>query len=229
VGRYFQYEIKLYGNENFESPELYAGIELNYYKAQTFTVFFQPIDLDINTDEYVASIHITHEATIPNTSIINYGYTQFNSTDIEDYSSITRSLIVPDRHTILLTRYNELFLTQDYITYTAINGQWPHNANIQVYRVNDDIPKGQLVNSSEYASNNKEGTITFYNGQDKKDQFVLCIDLDPVFRFLCNVTNYGPEAAFIDHIGLIYNITKRIPVDSEGNIIHTPISKRIDS
>ena len=206
---------------------MYAGIELDYYKAQNFTVFFQPIDLDMNTDEYVASIHITHEATIPDASSIEYGYTQFNSTDIEDYSGVTRPLITPDRHTILLTRYNELFLTQDFLTYTAINGKWPDNVDIEVYRVNDDIPNGELVDASLYASNNKEGTIIFVNAQSETDQFVLTVALSPCFRFLCKVINYGTEGATIDHIGLIYNITKRIPVDLAGNIIHNSISRRM--
>ena len=37
----------------------------------------------------MASIHITHEATIPATSIISYGYTQVDSIDPEDYYDIT--------------------------------------------------------------------------------------------------------------------------------------------
>ena len=226
-GRYFQYQIRLYGNENFESPSLQAGAEICYYSVQSFTVFFQPVDLDINDDEYVASIHITHQATIPNTSTITYGYSQFNTTEIEDYYGITQPLITPDRQTIILTRYNETFLTEDSKTYTAINGRWPSQASIEVYRVNSLTPKGELIDPSTYAANSNDGTITFYNVQAPTDTFVLCVYFDPVFRIICNVMNYGPETITIDHIGVLYNITKRIPRDSDGNIIHTPINERI--
>lgn len=217
----------LYGNENFESPALFAGIEMCYYKVQTFTVFFQPVDLDINSDEYLASIHITHKATIPDTSSINYGYAQFDTTNIEDYYGVTQPLITPDRHTIILTRYNEMFLTQDYKTYTAINGRWPDEASIEVYRVNSETPKGELIDPSTYGVNSNNGTITFNNTQRSTDTFVLCIQFDPAFRIICNVENYGPEAVVIDHIGVLYNITKRIPKDVYGNIIHTPINMRL--
>jgi hypothetical protein len=225
-GRYFQYQVHLCGNENFESPELYAGLNLCYYVVQTFTVFFQPVDLDINTDEYLASIHITHKATIPPTSIINYGYAQFNSTDIIDYASVTRPWITPDRHTIILTRYNELLLTSNYQKYTAINYGWPEGAQVEVYRVNKTNVVGELISPTEYAINNKTGEITFYNSQSKDDKFVLCVYFDPVFRIICNVINYGPDPVIIDHIGVLYNVTKRIPTVNNG-IIHTSISERL--
>jgi len=228
-GRYFQYQLHLYGNENFESPEIYAGLTLCYYKVQNFTVFFQPIDLDLNTDEYVASIHITHKAFIPPTSTITYGYSQFDTTNINDYASVTSPWITPDRHAIILTRYNELFLTEDYQTYTAINGGWSDLATISIYRVNNTSLSGELVNSNEYAVNNKNGEITFYNIQNKNDKFVLCVNFDPVFRIVCNVVNYGPEPVSIDHIGLLYNISKRIPTDQNGNIIHTPVNMRLSN
>lgn len=225
--RYFQYQIHLYGNENFETPELNAGMTSYYYKAQTFTVFFQPVGLDINTDEYLASIHITHKGNIPSTSVINYGCAQFNTINIEDYSQTTRSLVTPDRHSIMLTRYNEMFLPYNLLSYTAINGGWPDQAFFDIYRVNNSYPEGVLVDPSEYAANNKNGRITFYNVQRTEDKFVLCVAFDPEFRILCNVVNYGPEAIIIDHIGILYNVSKRIPRNSKGIIIHTPISERL--
>lgn len=225
--RYFQYQIHLYGNENFESPELYAGITAYYYRVQYFTIFFQPVGLDINTDEYLASIHITHKGTIPGTSLINYGCAQFDTLNMEDYSSTTRPLITPDRHTIMLTRYNELFLPYNLLSYTAINGGWSDQARFEIYRVNNSYPEGELVSSSEYAINNKTGRITFYNIQRAEDKFVLCVYFDPEFRILCNVVNYGPSPIIIDHIGVLYNVSKRIPINSQGNIIHTPINARI--
>lgn len=225
--RYFQYQVKLFGNETYDSPEINSGLKLDYYKAQTFTVFFQPIDLDINYDEYLSSIHITHKASIPSTSSINYGYTQFNSVDIEDYASVTRPWITPDRHTIILTRYNEKTITKNYKKYTAINGGWASGAIVEVYKVNSNNLSSQLMPSSEYSINNKTGDITFFNTQNKSDVFIICIYFDPAFRLVCNTFNYGPEVISIDHIGVMYNIGKRIPTLNNGNIIHTPISERI--
>jgi hypothetical protein len=227
LGRYFQYQIQLFGNEFFESPQLYTGATLNYFKSQSFITFFQPIDLDINSDEYLASIHITHEATIPETSEIDYGFVQFDSVNVDDYSGVTRPAITPDRHSIILTRYNERFLTNDRQTYTAINGRWSDEAEIEIYRINEAAPNGFLVDPSEYSVNSNTGQIKFVNIQDEDDDFVICIYFDPTFRILCSIRNYGPEAAFIDHIGLLYNVTKRIPRDSDGSIIHTPIDERV--
>jgi hypothetical protein len=226
VNRYFQYQVKLYGNENFETPYITSGVIMEYYKTQVFSVFFQPINLDINTDQYVASIHITHTGSIPDTSTINYGFAQFNTTDINDYSSTTRPSITPDRHTILLTRYNEVFLTQDHQTYVAINGGWPDSATVEIYRVNDTNVLGELVDPSTYAINNKDGKVTFYNVRSSDDTFVLCVNFDTVFRIIMNAVNYGSNSAIIDHVGIMYNVTKRIPTDSLGNIIHMPINMR---
>jgi len=227
IGRYFQYQVKLYGNELFETPYITAGATIDYYKAQTLSVFFQPVEVDIDTDQYVASIHITHTGSIPETSIVNYGFSQFNTTDINDYYGTTSPFITPDRHTILLTRYNETFLTQDYQTYTAINGGWPDSAAVEVYRVNDTSVLGELIDPTTYAINNRDGKITFYNVRSSNDMFVLCVNFDSVFRIIMNAINYGPDSAIIDHIGIMYNVTKRIPKDSLGNIIHTPINTRI--
>jgi len=217
----------LYGNSNFESPSVTSGIKLDYYKSQTFSIFFQPVDLDINSDEYLASIHITHEAKVPDTSEIKYGYAQFDTTNPYDYYGVTQPLITPDRHSFILSRYNELFITEDYKTYTAINGKWNSSATIEIYRVNDSNTSGELVDPETYAVNSDEGKITFYNVQGELDKFVLCVYFDPAFRILCEVKNYGPDAAFIDHIGILYNTTKRIPRDINGSIIHSPISERL--
>ena len=206
---------------------MYSGIETTYYQHQSFTTFFQPNELDINTDEYLATIHITHKADIPSTSTVRYGYTQFDSVNYEDYYSTTRPLIIPDRHTIILTRYNEKFLTEDKQTYTAINGGWNQTATIEVYKINDAIPNGQLVDPTIYAPNNIIGSIKFNNIQNEDDEFVLCVYFDPSYRILCDVTNYGPNYVVIDHIALLYNVSKRITRDNAGNIIHIPIEKVI--
>jgi hypothetical protein len=227
VARYFQYEVRFFGSENFESPSLTAGATLVYYKVQNFVVFFQPTDLDLNSDEYLGSIHITHEATIPDTSSVHYGVAQFDTTNIDDYSSNVRQDVTPDRHSIQLTRYNELFLTSDRRTYTAINGAWSAEGTMEVWRINDLIPEGELVDPSEYRPNNVDGTITFINTQPETDTFFINIFFDPVFRIICSTTNYGPDPVVIDHIGVMYNTTKRIPFDSQGNIVRGPLRDRL--
>lgn len=183
AGRYFQYEVRLFGNENFESPT-FDNMEIDYYDSKSFSIFFQPIDLDINSDEYLASIHITHQATMTPTSEITYGVAQFNSVDIADYESITRSELEPDRHSIQLARFNERFITTNYITYTAINGRWPTNATVEVRRSNSSIPNGEAVDSSTYTVNSNEGTITFNNTQNLDDTYTLNVFFDPVFRIV---------------------------------------------
>jgi len=207
--RYYQYQVKLFGNENFESPELLVGGYLCYYDYQLFRVFFAPVDVNMNTDEYLSSIHITHKANLPPTSTITYGYSQFNTTDIQDYYSVTRPMITPDRHTIILGRHNEVFLTTDYKTYTAINGGWAKDATIEVYKYSNNINLKELVDSSKYVVNNINGKITFYATQNVNDTFLLRVYFDPLFRIVCNIENYGPVAASIDHIGILYNISKR--------------------
>jgi len=226
-GRYLQYEIRLLGNQNFQTPVITEGPTVNYYDSQNFITFFQPVALDINTDEYLASIHITHQALIPHTSNVTYGYTQSDSVNPSDYSSTVRPEITPDRHTIMPTRFNERFLTKDHKLYTAINGGWTKGAEIEVYAINVTTLSYSVVGSSEYVANNVDGTITFYTTQDENNIFVLSVYFDSSFRILCNVTNYGPETVSIDYIGLLYNIAKRIPIDNNGNITHIPIDKRI--
>ena len=226
-GRYFEYQVKLFASPDFVSPELFSGATLDYYKAQNFAIFFQPISMDINSTDFVSSIHITHAANIPATSIVNYGFVQKDSVDFNDYFSTTRPLIVPDRHTILLDRQDEMLLTDDFQTYKPINGRWPQDSEIEVYRVNPLIPSGILIDPETYIVNSNEGNIKFYNIQNSSDIFVICISMDPVFRIVCNIVNYGPVGGIIDHIGILYNTTTRIPKDSLGNIIHIPVSEII--
>lgn len=227
-GRFFQYEVLLKGNEAFETPTLLSGANMTYFKSKSFTIFFQPIGLDITTDEFLASIHITHEATVPTTSMINYGLCQCESVNLEDYSSLTQPAITPDRHSIVLTRFNELFLTNDFVTYNAINGRWPQGSIVEVLKFNSNFPNGIKIDSSEYAENSTDGSITFNASQNIEDSFTLNVFFDPIFRVICSVTNFGPQEVVLDSVGIMYNVTKRIPRDIEGNIINTPINQRID-
>ncbi|MFA5312964.1 MAG: hypothetical protein WC375_06590, partial [Methanomassiliicoccales archaeon] len=226
--RYVQYEVRLHGSEKFETPDLYNGMAICYYKSQSLSTFFLPVDINIDNDDYVSSVHVTHTGVQPDTSTINYGFVQLDSVDVNDYYSVTRPAINPNKQSILLSRYNEPLITDNVYgrIYTALNGRWSENTAISVYRINNENPNGVLVPPLSYSSNHEAATVTFTTLQPSTDTFVLCVEVEPTFRMLCNVVNYGPEAVSIDHIGVMYNIAKRVPRDSSGNIIHTPFYKR---
>ena len=238
---YFEYDIRLSGTSEFTSPEVRKDISISYFDPSDFAMFFNPIsagggssagannedgDIGYGIEEgkrFLSSIHITHEVDVPTTSTIGYGITQSDSNDIDAFYSTVR----PDEHTILLTRYNEPLVTDDNRVYTALNGNWPDKVEVSIYKINSQYPNGVFVDPSEYATNNIEGIVTFYAGQDENDQFVVSIEVYPSFRLACRVTNFGSKRAIIHHIGIIYNMMKRIPTDDNGNIIHTPINSRI--
>jgi len=221
---YVEYEIKLIGDSDFNSPIVEKDISLTYLEPKPHFIFFNEISIGGGSSEaFVSSIHITHEADFPLTSMITYGITQNEISNDESYYST----INPDEHTIILTRYNETMVTSNYKVYKAINGKWPNKVKVDVYRLNSRNPNVILVNPSDYSSNNIEGIISFYSGQPKDDKFVICIEVNPWFRLVCKVVNYGSESAIIHHIGIVYNMMKRIPTDNNGTIIHTPINSRI--
>jgi hypothetical protein len=217
-----QYEIKLVGNTSFESPQITEGVEINYYNPREFVIFFKPISVNLEDDEYISSIHITSEADIPANSTVEFLMTQSNSLRPEEYYDV-----VPDQHTILPTRFNEVLLTDDFKTFRAINGRWNSNATIEVYRLAEANTQGVLISASEYSANATEGTITFLSSQDPSTTIFMNVFFASSFRIATRVTNFAEEAAVIHHIGVMYNISKRIPRSSDGTIIHVPISKRL--
>lgn len=205
-----------------------SGPTATYNKPQSFTVFFKPISISTTTEEYLSSIHITHEAEIPETSEITYGLVQSGDLNIEEYLAEGK-YIKPDTYSILLTRYNEILTTDNFKTYYALNGRWPNSCSIEIYKFNSQNPNGILVNQSEYAANSINGQINFFNYQNTSDTFSINVIFKPFFRLIAKITNHGQETAVIHHIGVIYNTCKRVPTDSNGNIIHKPISKRLSS
>ncbi len=234
---YIEYEFKLIGNSDFNTPFVNEDMTIRHFQPSDFAMFFNPLDIgggDANaknnqnyyTEEgrrFLSSIHITHEADIPESSTIEYGITQSDSEDIDAFYS----MINPDQQTIILTRYNEPMVTTNNKIYKALNGAWPDKVKISIYRINEQYPNGILVNPSAYSPNNIEGIVSFYNGQQKDDRFVICVEVYPSFRLVCKVVNYGSKSAIIHHIGIVYNMMKRIPTDNNGTIINTPINSRI--
>jgi len=217
-----QYEIKLVGNDEFETPVVSEGVEVSYYNPREFLIFFKPISVNLDDDEYISSIHITSEADIPSNSTVEYLMTQSNSLRPEEYYEV-----IPDQHTILPTRFNEILTTDDFKTFSAVNGRWNSNSTIEIYRLPENNTQGVIIPASEYSSNSSDGTITFLSAQDPSTTVFMNVFFASSFRIATRVTNYAGEAAVIHHIGVMYNISKRIPRSSNGTIIHVPISKRL--
>jgi hypothetical protein len=178
--------------------------------------------VNLDDDEYISSIHITSEADVPKNSTVEYLMTQSNSVTPEEYYEI-----VLDQHTVLPTRFNEILLTDDFKTFRAINGRWNKNLEIEVYRLEKNNTQGVFVSPSEYSANAISGTITFLSSQDPSVIFFINVFFASSFRIATRVTNYTDESATIHHIGVMYNVSKRIPRSSNGTIIHVPISKRL--
>jgi hypothetical protein len=226
LSAFYQYEIKFFGNENFESPKLKSGLVWKYLNPSETTVFFNSESVEMKNSEYVSSALFTHSGDVPSSSTIQYGITQSDSSNIEDYY-LHKQLIEPNKQSILLSRYNEPLTTTNYKLYRAINGRWYEGFSVEVYKYNSNNLEGTLVDSSLYTVNSYKGEVIFETMQSISDLFLICIKQDTSFKFICKITNYGKETAFIDHIDLIYNVMKRIPSDSNGTIIHKTIDNRI--
>ena len=226
LAEYYEYEVILRANEIFQSPYLTQAPMITHLVPKENIVFFTKNDVKQNSLEYMASILITHSGIVPDTSVITYGLSQSESTDPNDYT-IAGNDLRPDKQEILLSRYNELLITSNYKKYLAINGGWVKDSDIVVYKYDSSMLNGILVDSSSYSSNYADGTISFISQQSKLDKFIICIGVSPLFKLICKVKNYGTVPAIIEHIGLIYNVAKRIPVSTNGTIINKNIADRL--
>ena len=90
-----------------------------------------------------------------------------------------------------------------------------------VYRIYGD--ETELVDPSEYSLNPKTGKIVFSSLQPSDSKLSVSVGFDSSMRVACMITNYGEEAASIDHIGLTYNVAQRMEANSIG-IKRKPIS-----
>lgn len=223
---YYEYEVVLRANEVFQSPYLTQLPKITHLIPKENIVFFTKNDVKQSSLEYMASILITHSGIVPDTSIITYGLSQSESTDPKDYT-IAGNDLRPDKQEILLSRYNELLITSNYKKYMAINGGWVKGSDINVYQYDSSMFNGILVDSSSYSSNYADGTISFISQQSKLNKFIICIGVSPLFKLICKVKNYGTVPAIIEHIGLIYNVAKRIPVSTNGTIMNKNIADRL--
>jgi hypothetical protein len=227
LGRYMQYEIGMKGNEFFESPS-FSSIRTSFITPGTETIFFQPILLDADNDSYMGEIAITHEATVPDRSTIEYGIVHSDSVDFIEYSSSVFPLVQAGDRAIILPRSNESTSSSDGFRFSLVNGPWPEGSTVEVFRYSPGEKEGELIAPSLYSSNAREGSVTFTSLQASDSRILVTIGLPSVVRIACRITNRDLNAASIDHIGLMYNVTKRIERDSEGKIVRQPIDMRVD-
>ena len=215
------------GNTTFDSPVLKQGVKYMYYDPREAVVYFRPLLTGGNMDVYAQSVHITHTGTVPVTTDIAYGYNQNGSLLPADYYVIPKGRVDANKYSIVLTRNNELLNSFDFRTYAALYGPWDTTATFSVYRFNGNNPQGVVVDPTLYASNPRLGTVVFGTVQPSTDYFCITIDLLPQIALMCKITNYGKDAATLDHVGLMYAVMQRIVRDQQGNIMHQPISTRI--
>jgi len=222
ISRYMQYRMVLKGSPDFESPKL-ASITAGYVQASNDIVFFTPIYPDLGDDDYVSEVTISHEGTIPEHSTIQYGVCHFDSDDPADYSSVPYPAATPHRRSFLLTRFNETAVSDDGVKYSLVNGSWPSFASVDVYRLEPGMTQGVPVNASEYSLNPAAGTITMLSIQPPGTIIIASIAVDPLIRILCQITNYSEDIVKLDHIGVAYNVTQRVPRLSDGTIMRQPL------
>ncbi len=209
MARHLNYEITLSGNSNFESPVVAAEPRLKYRKSKETVVYFKDVYLDIKDNQYVSAIHITHQGNIPETSEVVYGVSNSTGTKDTDYYGPARGWISPDKFSILLSRIDEVMETEDYICYHPQTGGWPLEAEVTVKGYSINSPSGFVVPENEYIKNAELGTIQFLSPRKSEEFFTISINLGSSFKVMCKITNFGEEAASLDHVGLIYSIGQR--------------------
>jgi hypothetical protein len=221
--QFFEFEIRFRGNELFESPKIInPEITLDYYEPSNLIVFFQPINVKGFNDktDFISSIHITDKSSKNENSDINYKFSQTYSENFEEFIPLKL-----DENNRILTRYNEPLTTENLKLYKSINGGWASKSKISVYEISGENPK--LISESKYMLDADNGFVIFNVSRTREETFVICIESSPVFRLACEIVNFSEEISKVHHIAIMYNMTKRIPTDEKGTIIHTPINKRI--
>jgi hypothetical protein len=225
IKRYMQYEIRMTGSDIFLSPEL-ASVTEEYMRTGKDLVFFQPISLDVSQDDFVGEAIISHEAEIPELSSVSYGIVQADTVEPSDYSSAMFPKMVAGRKGVILSRFNELTTTIDHRTFKLVNGGWPKKSAIEVCLMQPGGKEGAVVDSGLYFADSVAGTITFASAQS--GTVFASVSLAPELRMVCEIVNHDSDATIIHHIGLSYNVTRRVRRDSSGTIVRQPIAVILD-
>jgi hypothetical protein len=227
LARYMQYTVRMTGNENFESPVM-KGVTTTYSKPSTDVFFLRPVPIDASADDYVGEVVMTHAEEAPAGSHVTYGLAHHDTPDKADYSWVTRPWFVDNQREMVLTRFNEPTVTDNYRAFTAINGPWPAVAAVDVYLIGMESKEGVLLSQDDYALNNKTGTVSLVTPVKEGDRIIVDIKPDNVLRLAIKVFNPSRTPVEIGQVTVMYNKTKRVRRTSDGTIVRHPMGDEID-
>ena len=225
--RYIQYDIRMVGNGQFESP-IFRGIQTTYLKPSTDVFFMRPIPLDVTSDDYVGEVVLNHAGTTPDGSDVTYGLSHHDTPEKSDYAGVTHPWFKANQREVVMTRFNEPTLTNNNKTFTAINGSWPSGAAVDVYLIKSGTTEGILLPSKSYVLNSETGKISLPTSVTNGDRIMVDIKPDSVLRLAIRVFNASRNPVEIGQITAMYNKTKRVRRTSEGTIVRHPIGDEID-
>jgi hypothetical protein len=188
----------------------------------------RPVPIDASADDYVGEVVMTHIEEAPAGAKVTYGLAHHDTPDKADYSWVTRPWFVDNKREMVLTRFNEPTITDNYRAFTAINGPWPVVASVDVYLIRLGSEEGVLLSSDDYSLNNKTGTVSLVTPAKEGDRIIVDIKPDNVIRLAIKVFNPSSTPVEIGQVTVMYNKTKRVRRSSEGTIVRHPIGDEID-
>ena len=231
VQRYLKYKVDLIGTQNFISPAFY-DLNINYVEPKSHYIFYNPIYVDIASDEFISEALIYHvTGGIGTFSTINYGMVQNDTVNVNDFCNLAQPMTTAGYRQILLTRVNEQLYTLDSLTFYMRNGAWPSVAGLQVYAFIPGSTVGAVVNPASYSVNPSIGAITFNNPQVGGIKFTATVTFSPMLKILCQIVNYSDNSintVTLKKMSVQFNTTKRFIPNSNyqsiGDLIVIPSS-----
>ena len=239
IQRYLQYAVGFYGNDKFVAPKL-SEIEASFVEPRDHTILFAPVATNAGANEYVSEVVISdrvdydvysssssedggqdHSAK----SIVRYGFAAADTVNDADFFSVEQPLSTAGRRKIILSRCNEPLMQIDNRRFQLLNGGWPSAATLQVYDLVSSVD-GTLVGPDRYTTNPQSGMITFLNSVAANAKYSGTITFPPLFRLVCQVTNYSDamaDAVALRNIGVSWNVTQRT------STTHAPLGNLLSS
>lgn len=208
IKRYIQYWIGFVGNSDFIAPTV-TSVNGVAVEPRESIIFLSPIYTNANSEQGVGKV-VVSDKTSGRLSSVSYGYTASDSTNEQDYLSISQPLSPPANRKIILSRVNEPLVRLSATNYQMLNQGWPGAATLEVYDLNNDPLNGELISPNQYTANPTTGRIVFTDPKPNTAKFSATLIFPPLFRILCRVVNYSAEAgdaAKIHHIGVSWNLT----------------------
>lgn len=205
------------------SNRILPSVSELYYVEKTPSIqyyFTSGYDTQKVIDEYILSDNITN----PELVSIDWGICRGNSTDWNDYESISvkRNGILPNRQKSLafdsngnyVTDFGELTNTTDYQTYFLSNGIWAYDSNVVVY-VNNQIVRDNFV------IDRLNGCVTFYNKLSSSDVVKVYVQNSNKFRIGARVKKYSNSANVLN-LALQYTDVVNLNKYSEYTSVQIP-------